>query len=194
MICSPKKKGFTFIEIMIVVTIIGIMTSVVLVYVSGDKSSRAVEVAARQVAAAIREAQNNALSGKQIDTVNIACGHGFYFDSGVNNNKYKLFYNYDTVSLPGSQDCSNPVTPVSTTYDANSADYTTYSLNNKVEFSSGTSEIIYFTMPHGDVYENGSSLTPSAKILLVSPDGNDKYTVCVYTSGRVEEKKGDVSC
>ncbi|GBE17245.1 hypothetical protein BMS3Abin15_01084 [bacterium BMS3Abin15] len=196
MICNSKKKGFTFIEIVIIVVIIGIMTSVVLVSVGGNKSSKVVEIAAREIAGSIREAQNNALNGKQINdgTGDTACGHGFYFDndgdgSGLDSEyDYKLFYNYDNSGTP-NDDCSEALPGVGVAQY-----YADHSLGNKVEFSDSISKSIYFTMPHGTVYQNSALLGGSAKILLVSPGGSDYYTICVYASGRVEEKKDDVPC
>ena len=93
-------------EIMVVIAIIGIMSAVALVSLSKGKEQKAVEAAAREVASAIREAQNYALTGKGADSTctiyiffctnlsanySIACGsnainytlkNGVNFDSG----------------------------------------------------------------------------------------------------------------
>ena len=80
-----SKKAFTLIELLIVIAIIGIMSSVVFVSMQNSKTETELKVAAREVAAAIREAQNNALTGKMIDgnlaeafEINTTSGSGKY--------------------------------------------------------------------------------------------------------------------
>ena len=69
------RRGFTLIEIMVVMAIIGIVTAVTIVSFGSGKERKAVEGQARKVAAAIREMQNYALTGKQIGT-NVPCKFG----------------------------------------------------------------------------------------------------------------------
>ncbi|MFH0969473.1 MAG: type II secretion system protein [Patescibacteria group bacterium] len=59
-----KKKAFSIIEVLIVIAIIGIMTAATIVSLQSGKTDKELETAAREVSAAIREAQNNALTGK----------------------------------------------------------------------------------------------------------------------------------
>jgi len=76
---TVNRKGFSLMELLIVIAIIGIMTAVLLVNLSGSRSQKQVEAAAREVAAAIREAQNNALTGKNVTT---GCSYIFTYNSG----------------------------------------------------------------------------------------------------------------
>lgn len=173
-----KKKGFSLLELMIVIAIISIMTVVALVYISkSNRSGREVEFAAREVAVAIREAQNNALGGKQPDAGTVACGHGFYFDSS-NLASYKIFYN------PKGTDCD---TAVKNHVNGTSVDYITYSLENGVQLSASGAGDIYFTSPHGIIYRNGSPLLITT-FITVTKDSNN-YNICVYPSGNVIESK-----
>lgn len=208
MIHNSKKKGFTFIEIMIVVVIIIIMTSVVLITVGNNKSPRAVEVAARQVAAAIREAQNNALAGKQAGS-DTSCGWGM---AAIGDYDYKVFYNRFAAdpfspSCASCGDITNCSELTSCGCDLNasrkyisplagsgfSEHYADYTLGNKVKFSSGNN--LYFTLPHAISYDfSGNSFNSISFKLESEDDPSEKYTICVYASGRVEEEKGDVSC
>jgi prepilin-type N-terminal cleavage/methylation domain-containing protein len=64
---QKKKKGVTLIELIVVIAVIGIMTSVGLVSLSRSRDRKAVEAATREVAAALRDAQNMALTGKDAD-------------------------------------------------------------------------------------------------------------------------------
>lgn len=61
-----KQKGFSLVELMIVIAIAGIMTAVTLVSMNATREKKTVESAAREVAAAVREAQNYALTGKDL--------------------------------------------------------------------------------------------------------------------------------
>ena len=58
------KKAFTLLEVMIVLGAIGIMTALMLVAISSSRHKTELEVAANQVSASLREAQNYALTGK----------------------------------------------------------------------------------------------------------------------------------
>jgi prepilin-type N-terminal cleavage/methylation domain-containing protein len=64
--CPHVQRAFTLVELLVVIAFISIMSAVVLISYSNSRNQRAVEMEARKVAAAIREAQNDALTGKGI--------------------------------------------------------------------------------------------------------------------------------
>lgn len=66
--CSPTKRGFSLVELLIVLAIMVIMTAVLFVNQNDKKVTSNVETATRQVAAQIRALQNEALNGKKIGT------------------------------------------------------------------------------------------------------------------------------
>jgi type II secretion system protein H len=63
-----NKKGFTLLEMMTVIVMIGIATSVAFVSMQSGKTQGEVESAAREVAAAIRSVQSDAINGKNAGT------------------------------------------------------------------------------------------------------------------------------
>lgn len=67
-------------ELVVVVAIISIMTAVTIVSLQGSKTEKEVETAAREVSAAIREAQNNALTGKNDGSS--PCRMAYFLHSG----------------------------------------------------------------------------------------------------------------
>ena len=115
------KKAVTLIELIITVAIIGIMTGVLLVSTSGSRTDKALEAAAREVAATIREAQNYALTGK---------------DAGAGCNSYVFAYTDATDSYSVNNSCN-----------INNS----YTLKNGIVFNSGVSGSFNFSAPYGAI-------------------------------------------
>lgn len=131
-----KLRAFTLIEVLVVVAIIGIASTVILVSFAGKRQSRNIERGAGEVLASLREAQNYALSGRagSISENNVYYGVNFTADSPA----------YSVVSSNGT--------------------IGSYSLKNGVQFSESVSA--RFMIPRGDVYINGAVLTGSYSIAL----------------------------
>jgi Tfp pilus assembly protein FimT len=64
------KKAFSLIELLIVTALATIMTAVLFVSKNNDLANKDVDAAARQVAAVLRQLQNDALAGKKVADVN----------------------------------------------------------------------------------------------------------------------------
>lgn len=175
-------------ELMIVIAIIGIMTAVTVVSLGNTRTKKEVEVAAREVAAAIREAQNYALAGKQ-PGASVACGMGLVTDN--DGTGYKIFYN--TKANPGD-DCNS----IGKNYNPpNSVTLAQYNLKNSVQFPDSPinyrNKSVYFTMPHGTVYGNNGQILPANGNfpLQVGKAGTSYYYTCVSSSGNVVENGTD---
>lgn len=164
-----KKKGFSYIELVAIMAVISVMLSVTLVSLFGHKYKREVEVSAREVAAAIREAQNNALAGRGVSD---NCKN---FRFGYSNTGTTQYYIEQLDSTGGTgADCS----PFPLNFD----------LKNDVKFE-GDEGFITFEIPWGSI-----SAGSSVNVPIVLKKNNAYYTVCVNSAGSVTEKEGNVAC
>lgn len=173
---QKNKKGFSLIELMIVIAIISIMAGVMLSMNSQGQTKHELETAMREVASGIRSAQNNALSGKR-SGINRSCN--FAFKAGIN--LYEIegeFYNptqttnCDDVTIPfvyaivGS---GNLPTGVSVSF----------------EYEGSSVSEIGFTVPFGEVTKDRAIIDKSIKV-FVQKEGL-RYLICVSPSGRIDE-------
>ncbi len=85
------KRGFSVIEIVIAMALLIIMTAVLFVNQTSNKSQKEVEVAARQIAAQLRLLQNDSINGKYID----GQVYKFTFKAEKGKTAYNLEYEYN---------------------------------------------------------------------------------------------------
>lgn len=167
------KKGFTLIELLIVIAIIGIMTAALFVTMSRSGTTNSLKVAGRQVAAAIRETQNYALTGKQKDKDLYPCAFKFSIDYSDDASYYKIDYVPRTINeqcgkvTEGGYDFEPFVSPVKI-----------------VGINSVTGTDVIFTVPHA-IYTTPESESDYTEYVLKKQ--NKEYKVRIYSTGRVEE-------
>lgn len=167
------KNGFTLIEVLVVMAIIGIMSAVVFASLSAGKEKKIVEGEARKVASAIREVQNYALTGKQI-IGQVPCKFGVVqFTTGDNQ-----------ISVSESHR-----TGASCSLGASAPTFIpgmTITLSNGVTFANDLNFEFYFVVPRGELDPNGNT-TP---INIQLNKGSTTYSVCVYSGGQVKDVSG----
>ena len=191
MICKNKKSkivnkkahapchGFTFIEIMLVITIIGILSSIALVSLSSTRSNAALESSARQVASAIQLAHTYALQGKK-EGGNAVCGFGFIFTSDTD---YRIYYQTLSSSY---QDCAHQNASIVQSYNSGLAADSSGTLPGGATLYDSSSG------PYGD---GSSSHAHDTDIYFMVPDGENisgSRTVCLEyaNSGSCQETIG----
>lgn len=164
------RRGFTIIEVVVSVAIIGILTVVVIANLSASRTTATLGADARSLAAVIRETQGYALTGKQKNPNFFPCR---YVISKAGNSAYQVTMH----SHSGGADktCGSP-------------DQTdvigTYSLSPGVVFSSGGfASGLTFTVPFG-----GVTKTP---ILLER--GGKYHLICVAASGSVTDMPATIA-
>jgi len=83
-----KASGFTLIEMLVVMVIIGVLSTFVLTNYRGNQKKYALEQAAQKLVSDIRRAQNMAISGVEItgvcDESNSCDGYGLYVNMSDN--------------------------------------------------------------------------------------------------------------
>ncbi len=172
-----NRPGFTLVEVLITTSIIGLVSAVSLVSLSGFKVRREVEGSARIVAAAIRDAQNNALTGKNIRGTTCISGSdsvpcvpcGFEFSAG--GNAYVI--HQSNAAMDGSGSCS------------------AFGGGTSVPLASGvtiSAQSVAFTVPRAEPKTGTGSDLDSGSIDFVLSKGGVTAHVCVYPLGRVEER------
>ena len=153
-----NHKGVSLIELMVVIAIIGIMSSIGFALWQSSKNATYLDIAQREVASAVRAAQSYALQGKRLSS-GVPSTYGVGFTA---NNAYCIYHD--------SFNAGNCIE--------------TFALNNGVVlrgFSAG-SNVVFFNVPFGDrsssgnitwTFEHGgTSMTKS---------------IVIYPSGKVEE-------
>lgn len=180
---NKVNLGFSLVELIIIIAIIGIMSVVGLVSLSKNRNQKQVETEAQKVIATVREAQNNALTGRAIGS-GYPCAFEMLFAPGGDLAKYEAKI-ISKNSIQGS--CSLPA-------DVTSSSYATLELVGGVEFEDGSEgRGIKFSAPFGIVAHSfgGAPLSPQAVVLR---KGDYSFSFCVCASGKIVEKGNCGSC
>lgn len=153
-----NQRGYTLIELLIVIAIITIGTSVTVFMVGNARVVREVDAGARELSGILREAQNYALTGRQL-AGGSPCRYQVRWTNG--SGSYSLIYWYKD----GSGNCTRQSA-------------TAYTLPSGVTFRNTSSAS--FLLPHASL-EGGASVTARLG------KGSTLRNVCVSTSGLVSD-------
>lgn len=167
---SKNFKAFTLIEALIVVGIIAIVTTIILVSYSNSRTAQQLESAAREVEAAVREAQSYALTGYQGVVATDPCR----FEVAWGGSTYSVTYWYKSTS---DDNCGG----------ARPLVLGSYAVRNGVTFTSGGS--FYYTPP----YATASFAGTNASQAVVLTQSSSWQVVCVYANGLINNRTG-ASC
>lgn len=203
------KPGFTLVEIMMVVIIIGIMSATSFLFFENSRATVNLDISQRHLAAAIKLAQSYAIQGRtQIvnDEQKLPCGYGVYFFS---KNEFAIFYSLpeetlglscqdfedksqkftDYVASHPSFDFENLYRPIVSS-DFNFKDIEKFSLEKNVELyfpelADGSHTSLYFSIPNANIYENGTQ--PLADTVYILEYANLKKSVNINLEGAITE-------
>lgn len=154
-------RGFTVIEILVIIAVMGIMLSIAFVNLGSGRTSAKLDAAQREVASAIKMAQSNALQGKTASG-SVPKYWGIYFE---NDKTYKIVPS----NAPGTDIAGGTET---------------YALSNGVTFSvtNVINSRIYFSVPNGNIlkgngtsYASGDTATATVSISGLSKTVNISY-------------------
>lgn len=160
-------KGFTLIEALIVIAIIGIVAALTITNLVNSQTTQKLESAAREVEAAVREIQGYALTGYQDISNTDPCGFEISWTASSSTYNLTYFYRNNTTDA-----CDR------------SSILATYLLRNGITFS--TSGSFSFAPPW-------AVLMPNTKQTIPLTLSGSSHVVCTYTSGLINNQAG-TSC
>ena len=180
------KSGFTLPEVLVVIFIMVLGIGITLASFSDTKPIDEVEAATRHLAALVREAQNNSLSGKQqVESGSLVatCLNGIEWGGNVSSGIDFILYSHK------SSDCGPSGKIVSRTETMKKV---------TLEGAAGGASV-FFSVPSGKIGTSGfpfiGGLANSAQLKIQSTVKPSVFSlVCVYPNGRVEEVFGSASC
>lgn len=203
---SKNRRGFSFMELMVVIAIIMIMTVVMLVISVQDRERKKYQAAGREVTAVVRETQNNALTGKQFITNELPCAMMFRSNGSV----FEMRGSFRTLNTS----CGNDVDFTGTyTRQIMEEDLSQRNLKINVfnvtkdgtiqQANGGGMAHIVFTVPYGKYIDdlgvetwagvNLNSMSQGAIIEIVDRNETNitspamAYRICVHSTGLMEE-------
>lgn len=175
-----KLHGFSLLELMAVIGIIGIMASIVLVSLSRGKSDEMLKTLAREVANTIRETQNDSVSGlRPLDVSGTVCWFSFEWETQTSANV--------KVYSSNNSDCSTPP-------PMQSHPLSNLQLSGGASFTGGSWSYA-FHLPHGEVVRSdGSGFGGAMQSIGIQLSGRNIFVCIDPISGSVYETAVGGSC
>lgn len=163
-------KGVTLIEVLIIVAITGILSTITLVNFTSSRATQELEGSAREVAGVFRQAQNYALTGYQRTASEDPCRFEVWWSDAT----YQIIYWYKSGGV-----CDQRATLY------------TYTLRSGMSFVTPTGSL-YFTLPHAAVHDGatGNLLSSNENRALILRKAGVFYAVCTKGSGLINHYAG----
>jgi prepilin-type N-terminal cleavage/methylation domain-containing protein len=161
-----NQKGFSLMELMIVIFIIGVASSIVVTQYSGNRNFKALYLGSKQIANDIRMTQNYTFSALETGGANPSGGYGIRFSK--NSNSYVIFADKDSNKMRnavGSEDFQTINLPEDTEV-----------ISLKIGAISYNDIDVVFTSPYGEVYIDGINRDAGNFINLEIGIGNSAGT------------------
>ncbi len=180
----PTPKGFTLVEIMIVVAIMGILMAGAIPSFNSYNRSQVLAQAVRNVRSDLRTAQNFSISGADGKVWGIhftslsKTYHLFKCTPGTPDGGSRSEYRYNPGNPTAYPDCS-----LSKTQD----------MSSTTRINSSDADIAFESVG-GDVYVDGIAITNVAQVIVSYADGVSPKLVCVSVSGGIREEMTAPSC
>lgn len=178
---KKNEKGFTLIEMLVVITIIGIIAAIFLPSYSDSFAAKSLSMGKKQVQSDIRNVQNYAYATMEFDASYPEGGYGIHFDIS-NSDEYVIF-----------GDKRDGANPPNRSYDLINEEFEVKKLTDGVHIESvkvnntETSPVdLVYEPPYGKVYINGSyDVTKEIKITIQNKKGNNDV-IYIKGSGSVD--------
>ena len=173
-----KESGFTIFELLVVIFIIGLLSSGVLLSYRKSKRLYALNQSAHQLISDLRKAQNMALSGVDINETTQYCGYGIVIDYGPRPTSYYLYADKNN----NCDTSNNKYTPSDTLIKE-------IVLSNQTTLDEVTPDLdIYFKSPDPTTYINqDASVGVSGTITLKVLGSETTKTITVTTAGLIQK-------
>ncbi len=187
-----KNKGFTYVELIVVLSIFAIMSSLILFNYNAYQANVDIKVLANDIALKIVQAQKDAMDGRlnvNATDPNWKPSYGVYFDT-TNPGQFEYFADYNNNKI---YDTSENLLKIDINKGDNIKDISYYSTDNNSWISGISGDLnITFTRPDSKaVFNLNNSNINSAsavQIAVASPEGSNQAVSCiqVYASGRIQ--------
>lgn len=187
------QAGMTYVELIVVLSIFSIMTSILLFNYKGFGAKVDIKILANDIASRIVEAQKSAISGKWNTNapLNWKPSYGIYFDPSSSNNKNFIYFAdlvqnnfYDSSSCPGTGECQDNINITKGNYISHIDSYlgatpTSISSPLSITFKRPDSSAVFSV--NGVVLSNFDYM----QITVSSPELVSS-TIKVFPSGRIQ--------
>ena len=174
---STHNKGFTLIEVLVVLTLLSFLTSILILYSRGGEGQILLFREQSKLISDILRAKSLAIQTFQ--TQEKVCGYGVHFEMAPYNN-YVIFR-----ELKGA-DPDNPCGANNRRYDAGEEFEPVTNLEDYgMKLDQSTIGDVFFQPPDPKIYFDSLLAVGEARIILISADGASSATIIIGSGGQV---------